>query len=230
MTDVTLDEEKTSKAQGRAHSKEVRRHQLIDATVESIAKHGISGATMKTVSGFAGLSLRIVNFHFDSKENLFEETLRFPAEEHRDAWQKITTNASMESESQLMAIVDAQFIPNVCNPKKLTVWFAFSGEAGYCRTYSQIMGDMNSERWRTSHDFCRQMAAEGNYTEVDPDNVAKTLEGLLDGICLNKLIYPDDFTRESGKRQIHAYLATKSPKHLICPKPQRTIDAPRSPL
>jgi TetR/AcrR family transcriptional repressor of bet genes len=62
----------------------VRRQQLIEATIESIAKFGISGTTMTTVTGFAGLSVGIVNFHFDSVENLFEETLFSLAAEHRD--------------------------------------------------------------------------------------------------------------------------------------------------
>lgn len=173
---------------------------------------------MKTVSSLAGLSLGIVNFHFESKENLFEEVLRFLAEEHRDAWHKKTANASLESASQLMAIVDAHFMPSICNRKKLAVWFAFYGEAGYRRRYREIMSAIDSERWTTSHDLCRLITNEGNYGEVDADNVAKTLEGLFDGICLNILIYPDEFTREGGKRQIVSYLATEFPQHFEMPE------------
>ena len=51
---------------GRTASKAVRRQQLIEATIDSIAKYGISGTTMTTVTGLAGLSVGIVNFHFFS--------------------------------------------------------------------------------------------------------------------------------------------------------------------
>ena len=217
MTIPSVKARKPGNVSRRTASKEVRRRQLIDATIDSIAKHGISGTTMKTVSGLAGLSLGIVNFHFESKENLFEETLKFLAEEHRDAWRKRTRNAALEPAAQLLAIVDAHFLPSICNRKKLAVWFAFYGEARYRRRYRKIMSNIDSERWTTSHILCNRLATEGGYSDVDSENVAKTLEGLFDGICLNILIYPDEFNRDSGKRQIRAYLATKFPAHFEMP-------------
>ena len=204
---------KTIKEAGRTASKEVRRRQLIDATIESISKHGMSGTTMTKVTGFAGLSMGIVNFHFDSKDNLYRETLRFLAEEHRDQWKQDCLKAAQDPAAQLLAIVDSDFHPNLCNRKKLTVWFAFYGEAAYRKHYRQIMSEIDSERWNKSRDLCRQIVEDGNYDNVDPHNVAKTLEGLFDGFCLNILIYPDDFTRKDGKRLVRAYLAATFPKH-----------------
>ena len=72
----------TPKTARRTESKEVRRKQLIDATIESIAQNGIAGTTMSTVTETAGLSLGIVNFHFESKQKLFEETLVHIAKEY----------------------------------------------------------------------------------------------------------------------------------------------------
>mgnify|MGYP001797888135 CR=1 FL=1 len=93
----------------RTQSREVRRGQLIDATISSIAEHGISGTTMTTVTGKAGLSMGIVNFHFKSKQNLFEETLVHLAKEHRDHWRAAYDNAALSPEAKLLAIVDAHF-------------------------------------------------------------------------------------------------------------------------
>lgn len=50
---------------GRNAAKEVRQVQLIEATIESLAKRDYSETTMADV---AGLSRGIVNFHFESKE------------------------------------------------------------------------------------------------------------------------------------------------------------------
>ena len=44
----------------RALPKEVRKEQLIQATIKCIAKHGLSGVTMARVTQEAGLSLGIV--------------------------------------------------------------------------------------------------------------------------------------------------------------------------
>ncbi len=53
----TAKEIKSNAGAGRTASKEVRRLQLIKATIESISKYGILGTTMTTMTGFAGLSV-----------------------------------------------------------------------------------------------------------------------------------------------------------------------------
>lgn len=201
-------------ATNRIAPKEVRRKQLIDATIASIAKHGISGTTMHTVTQAAGLSLGIVNFHFKSKELLLEETLRYLATEHRDAWMKQYRGATSDPAARLLAIVDAHFHPGLCcSRKKLAVWFAFYGEAANRRKYRQIMSEIDSERWTISEALCAQMVKEGGYLDLDPGIVAKTLEGLYDGLCLNILIYPETFTPADCKAQVRSYLAGLFPKH-----------------
>ena len=85
MNEVTkVDQKPTQKSARRTESKEVRRQQLIDAAIHSIAQNGIAGTTMSTVTETAGLSLGIVNFHFESKQKLFEETLVFIAREYHE--------------------------------------------------------------------------------------------------------------------------------------------------
>jgi TetR/AcrR family transcriptional repressor of bet genes len=212
MTEVTPKAAKTNKRVGRTASKEVRRQQLIDSTIESIAKFGISGTTMTTVTGFAGLSLGIVNFHFDSKENLFEETLRYLAEEHRDQWRNSIKESDLKPEAKLLAIVDAHFHPRICNRKKLAVWFGFYGEAASRASYRKIMTDIDDERWKVSCDLCKEIIAESGYEGIDPEHVADTLEGLYDGFCLNILIYPGEFFRHTGKARVRDYLAATFPK------------------
>lgn len=202
----------------RTASKEVRRRQLIDATIESISRHGLSGTTMTKVTGYAGLSMGIVNFHFESKDNLYLETLKFLAEEHRDQWKKEYENATKDPAAQLLAIVDADFHPKLCNRKKLTVWFAFYGEASYRKHYRQIMSEIDSERWGKIKDISLQLVKEADYENIDPEGVAKTLEGFFDGFCLNILIYPNDFSREDGKKRVREYLASIFPAHYARPE------------
>ena len=62
--------------------------QLIRATVRSIAKNGLSDTTMATVAREAGLSQGIINLHFQSKDRLLVETLRYIADEYNTSWEK----------------------------------------------------------------------------------------------------------------------------------------------
>ncbi|WP_135500896.1 TetR/AcrR family transcriptional regulator [Roseovarius aestuariivivens] len=209
---------KPEQKQGRTASKEVRRHQLIEATIESISKHGISGTTMTTVTGFAGLSIGLVNFHFRNKETLFEETLRFLAEEHREQWRKNYNNAALTPQAKLLAIVDAHFHPRICTRKKLAVWFGFYGEARYRAFYRRLMSEIDEERWDISRGICRTLIEDGGYANAKPEDVADTLEGLYDGLCLNILIYPGEFSRETAKQRVRDYLARTFPLHFDHPE------------
>ena len=67
----------------RKASRESRREQLIEATIETIAANGLSRTTLTEVANAAGLSHGLVNFHFQSKDRLLAETLLYLSEEYR---------------------------------------------------------------------------------------------------------------------------------------------------
>jgi TetR/AcrR family transcriptional repressor of bet genes len=203
----------------RTASKAVRRRQLIDATIESIAKHGIAGTTMTTVTRAAGLSIGLANFHFSTKQNLFEETLRFLAEEHHNHWKKSYEKASLAPKDKLLAIVAAHFHPNICNRKKIAVWYGFFGEANARASYRKLADDIDAERRDLTVELCKQIIKEGGYVNVDPVNIALTLEGLYDGLWLNILMYPGEFSRFDMMMRIEDYLALVFPDHFQSPTP-----------
>lgn len=219
----------SDKAMPRTASKEVRRRQLIDATINSIAEHGIGGTTMTTVTELAGLSLGIVNFHFQSKQNLLEETLMFVAREHYDQWEKAYHDAGLDAATKLLAIVDAHFHPRIFTRKKLAVWYAFFGEVRRRAVYRSLVDDMDRERFEVSTRLCAEILADGGYDGPPADHVARMLEALYDGLWLNTLMYPGKFTREGSKHQIRVYLATVFPRHFQpCADPEETAIAGQS--
>lgn len=213
MSKASVNLKDRGKGARRTQSREVRRQQLIDATVESISRHGIPGTTMTTVTGIAGLSLGLVNFHFKTKRGLFEETLKALAEEYGRHWREAIAAAGPSPADQLAAMAHAQFHPDLCTRRKLTVWFAFYGDPEFRTTYREVMSDIDEERWKASSSLCAALCAHGAYDGVVPENVAITLEGLYDGFWLNILIYPDDFNVEQARNRVHDYLAATFPRH-----------------
>ncbi|SHK38264.1 transcriptional regulator, TetR family [Shimia gijangensis] len=201
----------------RTASKEERRKQLIDATIASIRKYGISGTTMTTITKIAGLSTGLANFHFKSKEILFQETLRFLAEEHHEQWKKSYEQAKLAPEAKLMAIVAAHFHPKICSRKKIAVWYGFFGEASARASYRLLVNEIDAERRELSTRLCKQIIAEGGYVTVDADDVTYSLEGLYDGFWLNILMYPGEFTRFDAMKRIQVYLAQVFPDHFSRP-------------
>lgn len=209
---MALAERTAPEKRPRTASRAVRRRQLIEATIASIARHGLSGTTMATVTGIAGLSQGIVSYHFRSKANLLRQTLVFLAEEHRDGWVRSLADASLAPEAKLAAMIDAHFHPGVCNENRISVWYAFFGEARYRKVYREKIAEFDTERSEVGAELCRRIVEEGGYSGIDPAGVIKTLESLSDGLWLNMMLYPGWFTAASARRQIHAYLAAVFPR------------------
>ena len=105
----------------RALSKERRRQQLIDATIKCIAKKGLGSTTLADVANEAGLSQGIVNLHFNSKDNLLRETLRYLFEDYDAQFMDTIANSSPHAAAKLLALLEMDLKPAVCDRRKIAV-------------------------------------------------------------------------------------------------------------
>lgn len=201
-------------AQGsRAEAKAERRQQLIDATIECIASFGLSGTTMSKVTEIAGVSVGLANFHFESKERLFEAVLKHLADEQRALWQSRVQGPDRSSHELLQAIIESRFHPTICSRKRLAVWFAFYGDASAREIYRKAVGDMDDERLEATVAIITEMIADASYAQIDPVETVLSIEALWDGLCLNMLLYPAEFRRAACQRRAMNVIATLFPKH-----------------
>jgi TetR/AcrR family transcriptional repressor of bet genes len=209
-----LDTTRTSRAEAKAE----RRLQLIEATIDSIARFGLSGTTMAKVTEIAGVSVGLANFHFDSKERLFKAMLQHLADEQRALWQSRLQGPDQSSGDLLKAIVESRFHPAICARRKLAVWFAFYGDAGARDIYRRAVGDMDDERLEASAALIAEMVAEAGYTGIDPVETVLATEAMWDGLWLNMLLYPGMFRRTACRDRALRMIATLFPKH-FAPSP-----------
>ena len=199
--------------QRRFAPKEVRRLQLIEATLESLAENGISGTTMAGVTGRAGLSTGIVSLHFKSKDNLLTSTLRYLSEEIRDAWVNIHRDTSLSATERLKGIVSASFDSNISSTTKIAVWFAYFGEAKYRQVYRDMVEEFDDERTYAIEALCLEIIQDGGYSNVSALTLATTIECLCDGLWLNMILYPDWLTGSAAQTQVIDILARHFPDH-----------------
>ena len=210
------DQSFTSKANQtslRATAKAERRQQLIDATIQCIAKHGLSGTTIAKVSGLAGTSVGLAHFHFKSKERLLEAVIEHLSAEYRALWLCRNQDPALSSTERLMAIVESRFEAKVCDRKKLAVVFAFYGDASARAIYRKVVGDQDDERLDATVAILKLMIEEGGYTGIDPQEVGLAIEAMYDGLFLNMLLYPSEFRRLSCKARALSVLSAVLPKH-----------------
>ena len=200
-------------AKKRTAPRDVRRKQLIMAAMDSISKRGFSDTTLRHVTEKAQVSHGVVNYHFDSKEALYDATLGYLSREHFDLWTKYREEAGDDPAHQLAAILRADFDKKICTHKKLAVWFAFWGQAKYRPNYLKIHNRYDNQRHDEIVRICTQLIVNGRYTNLDPSRATRIVEAITDGHWLNLLLYPSETDREACyEDSLHA-LSLLFPRH-----------------
>lgn len=196
----------------RTASKEERQDQLIKATIRTIAKRGLSVTTMATVAREAKLSQGIINLHFQSKERLLEETLRYVVDEYRAAWQKALYECEGSAADKLDALLSVDFDKRICQRHKLAVWFAFWGESGSRLTYRKIYAERAREYKQVLTGLCEAITRQGGY-KTGAEHIATGLVAMHVGLWLDLLLSPAEMTLERGREISLSYLHGVFPEH-----------------
>jgi TetR/AcrR family transcriptional regulator, transcriptional repressor of bet genes len=197
---------------GRLEVKESRRTQLIEATIDSLARHGFAEFTLSQVAKAARLSQGIVNFYFRSKEALLIETLKYMAAEYESFWTAALRKAGPRPADKLAAIIAADFDPVMASRKKVTVWYAFWGEARWRPEYLKICQSLSESYFAETRALCQEIVAVGGYKDIDPDWVARGLNAMIDGLWLSILLDTKACDRKEALRVCRAYLAQLFPR------------------
>jgi len=197
----------------RRASKELRRRQLILATIKSIAKYGLSGTKLSHVSKAAGLSQGIINFHFKSKEDLLIETLKYIRDDYVETWLKALAACPDEPAAILAVLACVDFDASAFDRNKLAVWFAFWGEASARPIYRRICKERDEGYSQMIIDLMARLAEEGSYEAVNPVAVSTGFQALTEGLWLAIHLSPKSVGREDAKLIALEYLALYFPQH-----------------
>lgn len=219
---ISRDKRKTPSL-GRNVTRRVRRRQLIDATIECLAKRGFADTTMAHVAEAAGLSQGIINFHFRSKEALLLETLASMDEEYRANWELAVARAEPAPEKRLEALLRSEFEPAICNRKKIAVWHAFYGEAKARPTYQKICGARDEDRRQAMQKILEELIAKCDGTRSHSAAITDALTALTDGIWLDLHLSTKRIDREAAWRPVEVLLARLFP-HYFASDERRAAD------
>ncbi len=211
---MTAEPQARDKKKRRTLPREVRREQLINATMKCIAEHGLSGVTLARVTSEADLSLGIANLHFDSKEKLLLATLEQVTTEYSQGHDDILTDDSYTSISdKLDALLAFDFSARVMTRPKLAVWFAFLGEATTRPIYQKVYSSQDRKAQELLATLFRLAVDEGGYP-IDPGILASGYTSLVDGLWLNVLLSPRKLNRKKAKTVARQFLAAALPGHV----------------
>ncbi|KTD98022.1 transcriptional repressor BetI [Pseudoalteromonas sp. H71] len=164
----------------------VRRQQLIDATIESVAMRGLQATTINSISKNAGLSSGIISHYFGGKQGLIEATVRYLLSNlKKDLIEKVSHNTS--ATQRLMFIVEANFALVQQRSDTTKTWLSFWAQSMHDDELHRLQ-NVNSKRLQSNLAF--------SFKQLMPIKQAKQAAELsaamIDGLWLRAVLSKSD--------------------------------------
>ena len=183
-----------------AHNRQ--RQRLIDACISALHIYGPSRTTVEKVVAIAKMSPGIVRFYFDSKAAMLVASLQFLSAEFED--QLLVPVAKLKSNpvAALELMVDLYLDPEIASPRKVSVWYAFWGEASSRQEYYDICGQKDEGFAALVRELIGRLIEDTSQSQLDPDGIALGLIGVLEMLWQDFAFRSEeDIDRPAAKRR-----------------------------
>lgn len=181
---------------------DIRKPQLVKATMAVIDRVGLHGASISLISKEAGVSTGIINHYFGGKHGLLEETMR---EILRQLSTSITSQLKLlpvdAHHQRINAIIKGNFEGYQVKNEVAKTWLAF---------WSYSMHDVQLKRLQRVNEKRLLSHLKIELKALLPieqaDLVAHGVASLIDGIWLRGTLNPDGIDGEKATAIINDYL------------------------
>ncbi|QBJ64924.1 transcriptional regulator BetI [Pseudoalteromonas sp. DL-6] len=164
----------------------VRRQQLIDATIESVAQKGLQATTINSISKNAGMSSGIISHYFGGKQGLIEATVRYLLSNLKnDLISKVDENTT--ATQRLMFIVESNFALVQQRKDTTRTWLSF---------WAQSMHDKELHRLQNVNSKRLQSNLTVSFKQLMPlaqaNLAAELTAAMIDGLWLRAVLSQSD--------------------------------------
>ena len=193
-----------------AHSRQ--RQRLIDACISALHIYGPSRTTVEKVVAIAKMSPGIVRFYFDSKAAMLVASLQFLAAEFEEQVMVPVSKLKQRPVAALELLVDLYLDPEIASPRKVSVWYAFWGEASSRQEYYDICGQKDESFAALVRDLIGRLIEETSQPQLDTGGIALGLIGVLEILWQDFAFQTEgNIDRQAAKRRCMAYLRSIFP-------------------
>jgi TetR/AcrR family transcriptional regulator, transcriptional repressor of bet genes len=197
-----------------AHSRQ--RQRLIDACISALHIYGPSRTTVEKVVAIAKMSPGIVRFYFASKAAMLVASLQFLAAEFEEQLLVPVTRLKSRPVAALELMVALYLDPEIASPRKVSVWYAFWGEASSRQEYYDICGQKDESFAALVRELIERLIIETSQPQLDADGVALGLIGALEILWQDFAFRTEaEIDRAAAKRRVMAYLRSIFPGQFI---------------
>lgn len=193
-------------------SVEVRRQDLIAATLDAIAESGLQGATVREIADRAGVTPGLIRHYFTSKELMFQAAYRAVMSTMFETATLAAEELGEDAVGRLRIFVLANFKPPIIDPRNLSLWATFISQI----TVDEALAAIHREGYLAFRDKLEAhigAALEETGRNLAPGELrylAIAINGLMDGLWLEGSIAADLF----GEGEL-AHVALTSVERLL---------------
>ena len=193
-------------ARPRRHAAEdVRRRQLIDATIEAIAAVGFQATTLAEIAGRAGVSPGLVAFYFRDKNGLLEATLRHLAMQLSTSLIELQRQATTPRR-RILAVVDATLGPTQFDRRIASVWLAFWAQVPAVPRFARVQRIYAA---RLLANLRAGFRAHPSLARLDGGEAARLAEAtaaMIDGAWLRATLSPEAGDGARARQLVGAFV------------------------
>ncbi len=165
--------------------KPLRKQQLIDATLESVAQYGLQHTTIITISRIAGLSSGIISHYFGGKQELVEATVKHLLEQLKTALLARVEQKDLTPAQRLEMIIEANFTQLQRSSPATKTWLSFWAQSMHQPGLARLQ-HINSKRLYSNLLF--------SFRQLLPNEKAVTASmqtaAMIDGFWLRSALSP----------------------------------------
>ena len=181
---------------------EIRRRQLIEATIASIHEVGFAESSLSRISARAGVSTGIVHHYFEDKAELLESTLRQLGTSLRQTVVQRLSAARTPAE-RLLAVIDGNIGTEQFTPEGVSAWLAFWAQVPNSPRMARIQHVIISRLHDNLVHALRLMGRD------DAEEIASVTEALIDGLWLRAALSETGPDSVRARRLVLDYLNAK---------------------
>jgi len=163
----------------------LRKQQLINATLESVAQFGLQKTTIVTISKIAGLSSGIISHYFGGKQGLIEATVKFLLEQLKLALLERVSDQALTAPERLKMIVEANFTQLQRSIPATKTWLSFWAQSMHEPGLARLQ-NINSKRLYSNLLFSFQQILDEDLAQI----ASKQTAAMIDGFWLRSALSP----------------------------------------
>lgn len=202
---------------------EIRKPQLIEATLCAIETVGLTKANVQVISQLAGVTPAIINHYFGSKDDLLKATMRsILVKLGQEVREQLPSYHPDDVIGRIKAIVGGNFSPSQTNAAVTKTWLAFWAQSMHQPALARLQR-VNERRLLSNLRFELNKILPPHQAAL----VAQGIAALIDGIWLRGALSEGGINVEPAKALIDDYLRLQLPAELfVLHHHYQTLSAP----